>query len=132
MTMSDPLGDMLTRIRNGQRANKTTIVAPYARLHEAVCAVLKDEGYIREFAVEDLDNNKKQIRVGLKYDHGRPVIQTLKRLSRPGRRWYTKSREIPRMNNGLGITVVSTPQGVMADHNARRNNIGGEVLCQVF
>ncbi len=132
MTMSDPLGDMLTRIRNGQKAQKQNISAPYARMHEAVCKVLKEEGYIRDFEVISLDNNKKELKISLKYFQGRPVIQTLKRLSTPGRRFYSKSREIPKMNNGLGVTVISTPQGVMADYSARQKNVGGEVLCQVF
>lgn len=132
MTMSDPLGDMLTRIRNAQHARKGNVVLPFSRFHLAVCGVLRDEGFIREYKEEALDNNKKQIVAGLKYDEGAPVIRTINRVSKPGRRIYTKSGEIPRTYNGLGVTIVSTSKGVMSDHTARKSNLGGEVLCQVF
>ena len=132
MTMSDPLGDMLTRIRNAQNARKNSVVLPYSKFHLAVCNVLKDEGFIREFKDEKLDNNKMQIVVGLKYDQGEPIIREIDRVSRPGRRIYSKSESIPRTYNGLGVTIVSTSKGVMADHVARNSNLGGEVLCRVF
>jgi len=132
MTMSDPLGDMLTRIRNGQQAQKASITVLFSRLHENVCAVLKDEGFIRDFKVVDGENNKKTIEVFLKYAEGRGVIRQIDRVSKPGRRVYSKVKAMPSFFNGLGILVVSTPQGVMPDYKAKAANIGGEVLCQVF
>ena len=132
MAMSDPLGDMLTRIRNGQHAQKTKIECPYSRLRESVCNVLKDEGYIRGFGTEDLGNNKKALVIELKYAEGQGVIRQIDRVSKPGRRIYSAVKDMPCFYNGLGILVVSTPQGVMADHKARAENIGGEILCQVF
>lgn len=132
MSMSDPLGDMLSRIRNGQQASKYSILVPASKLRANVCQVLKDEGFIRDFKVLDRDNNKKDIEVFLKYAEGRGVIRQIDRVSKPGRRIYSGSRDMKRFYNGLGIMVVSTPKGVMADHKARAANVGGEVLCQVF
>lgn len=132
MSMSDPLGDMLSRIRNGQMANKTTIESPFSKLRENVCGVLKAEGFIRDFKVEDRGNNKKVILIMLKYAEGRGVIRQIDRVSKPGRRVYANVKDMPRFYNGLGILVVSTPQGVMPDHKARAANVGGEILCQVF
>jgi len=133
MTMSDPLGDMLTRIRNGQQAQHPTIACPWSKHKEAVCAVLKEEGFVTDFAVEDLENNKKQLTVTLKYEEGgQGTIREMHRVSKPGRRVYSNSKTMPSFYNGLGITVVSTPNGVMADHKAKTENVGGEVLCQVF
>ena len=132
MTMSDPLGDMLTRIRNAQHARKNSVVLPYSKFHLAVCKVLKGEGFNREFKDEKLDNNKMQIVVGLKYDHGEPIIREISRVSKPGRRIYSKADGIPRTYNGLGVTIISTSKGVMSDHAARQSNLGGEVLCRVF
>lgn len=132
MSMSDPLGDMLTRIRNGQQAKKATIPCPWSKLRENVCKVLQDEGFIRGYKVVDQDNNKKELSIELKYESGEPVIRELKRVSKPGRRVYQKVTEFQPFYNGLGIAVVSTPHGVMADHKARSENVGGEVLCQVF
>lgn len=132
MSMSDPLGDMLTRIRNAQQAGKKTTEVLYSRLHERVLDVLKTEGYIRDFKVEAGENNKKSILVDLKYAEGRGVIREMSRVSKPGRRVYTNVKTMPRFYNGLGILVVSTPQGVMPDYKARAENIGGEILCQVF
>lgn len=132
MSMSDPLGDMLTRIRNGQQAVKPTINCPWSNLREAVCAVLQDEGFIRGFKVADMGDNKQDLVIELKYDEGQPVIRELKRISKPGRRVYSKIKDLQPFYNGLGIAVVSTPQGVMADHKARLENVGGEVLCQVY
>jgi len=130
--MNDPLSDMLTRIRNGQNARHPTIVVLYSKLHEAVCAVLQDEGFIRGFKTIDAGNNKKEIQVELKYDAGQPVIRELKRISKPGRRVYTQIKGLGQFYNGLGIKILSTPQGVMSDHKAKAANVGGEVLCQVF
>ncbi len=132
MTMSDPLGDMLTRIRNGQMAQKSVITCPFSKLRENVCKVLVEEGFIRAYKVVDLDNNKKDLSIELKYAEGRGAIRKIDRVSKPGRRIYRGTNDLPRFYNGLGILVVSTPQGVMTDHKARSAKIGGEVLCQVF
>lgn len=132
MSMNDPLGDMLTRIRNGQQAGRETISALHSTLHENVCKVLKDEGYIRDFKVNTQDGNKKEIAVYLKYSEGRGVIRKIDRVSKPGRRIYTNVKDMPRFYNGLGILVLSTPHGVIPDSKARAANVGGEILCQVF
>ena len=132
MSMNDPLSDMLTRIRNGQQARKAVIAAPYSKLQESVCKVLADEGFIRGYKTVDVGNNKKELSIELKYDAGQPVIRELKRISKPGRRVYAQIKGLPQYYNGLGIKILSTPQGVMADHKAKAANVGGEVLCQVF
>lgn len=132
MTMSDPLGDMLTRIRNAQRANLPTTHCPHSGVRQSVCAVLEEEGYIRGYKVVEQDNNKKEIQIELKYDEGQPVIRELKRISKPGRRVYSKIADLQPFHNGLGIKVISTPRGVMPDYKARSENIGGEVLCQIY
>ena len=132
MSMSDPLGDMLSRIRNGQMARKPSIECSFSKLRENVCKVLKDEGFIREYSVNDLGGNKKALVIELKYAEGRGVIRQIDRVSKPGRRVYASVKGMPRFFNGLGILVVSTPRGVMADYKARAANVGGEVLCQVF
>jgi small subunit ribosomal protein S8 len=130
--MSDPLGDLLTRIRNGQHAHLGSIVCPWSRLHENVCAVLKNEGFIRGYKTEDRGSNKKNLVIELKYEGGSGVIRKIQRVSTPGRRVYTKVSEMPRFYNGLGISIVSTPKGVLSDAKAREENVGGEVLCQVY
>ena len=132
MTMSDPLGDMLTRIRNGQRARKSKIAAPFSKLRLNVLDVLKREGYIRDFRADKDEQGFDRIEIELKYFEGEPVIRQISRVSTPGRRVYSKIKELPRYYNGLGITILSTPRGVMADHEARDANVGGEVLCRVF
>lgn len=132
MTMSDPLGDMLTRLRNGLHARKATIRVPASKHKASVLDVMVRSGYIRGYNIVDLGGNKKEIVIEAKYDAGEPVIQEIKRISRPGRRVYYGASDLPRYYNGLGITVVSTPKGVLADHEAREQNVGGEVLCQVF
>lgn len=132
MTMSDPLGDMLTRVRNGQQAGKQIVECPFSKLRENVCNVLRDEGFIRGVKVEEREGNKKYLHIELKYAEGEGVIRQIDRVSKPGRRVYSNVKSMPRFYNGLGVLVVSTPQGVMADHKARAANIGGEVLCQVF
>jgi small subunit ribosomal protein S8 len=132
MAMSDPLGDMLTRIRNGQRNGMSVVSAPASRLRSSVLEVLKREGYIRDYKVTDLDNNMRTVEIQLKYHDGQPVIQEISRVSRPGRRVYSKIKELPRVLNGLGMTILSTPRGVMSDQEARAANVGGEVLCRVF
>jgi len=129
--MNDPLSDMLTRIRNGQQAGKPVIEVPFSRLHENVANVLKDEGFIREVRTETTDG-KKNLLLELKYAEGKGVIRVIDRVSKPGRRVYTNVKTMPRFYNGLGILIVSTPQGVMPDSKARAANVGGEILCQVF
>jgi small subunit ribosomal protein S8 len=131
MAMTDPLGDMLTRIRNGQQARKDSVLTPASKLRAHVLDVLQREGYIRGYSEEILGAHKG-LRIELKYFEGQPAIQHLARVSKPGRRVYSSVGELPRVADGLGITIVSTPQGVMADHEARERNVGGEVLCKVF
>lgn len=130
MSMSDPISDMLTRIRNAQMANKTSVAMPSSKVKVAIAKVLKDEGYVEDFAVRDVDS-KPILDIGLKYYAGRPVIERIERVSRPGLRVYKGSQDIPRVMNGLGVAIVSTPQGVMTDRKARASNTGGEVLCIV-
>ncbi|GAA5264829.1 MAG: 30S ribosomal protein S8 [Acidiphilium sp.] len=132
MSMSDPLGDMLTRIRNAQRARQAACVAPASHLRANVLDVLKREGFIRGFAKEELRPGVAQFRIELKYNEGEPVIKEIHRVSRPGRRVYSKIRELPRVYAGLGVSILSTPRGVMSDVEARAANVGGEVLCRVF
>ena len=132
MSMSDPLGDMLTRIRNGQRARKESILSPASKLRTRVLDVLEREGYIRGYNVEDLSQSHKEIRIELKYHEGDPVIREIARVSKPGRRVYSGVGDLPRVLNGLGISIVSTPKGVLSDAEAREKNVGGEVLCTVF
>lgn len=132
MAMSDPLGDMLTRIRNGQRTGKSKVRAPASKLRANVLEVLKREGYIRDYRTEQGDRGLNEVEIELKYNEGTPVIQEIARVSRPGRRVYSKIKELPRVYNGLGITILSTPRGVMSDQEARSANVGGEVLCRVF
>lgn len=131
MSMNDPLGDLLTRIRNAQMRNKSKVSSPNSRLRESVLEVLKSEGYIRGYAVVEREG-RSEIEVELKYFEGEPVIREIERISKPGRRVYTSVRNLPRINNGLGVAIVSTPKGVMADHDARDANVGGEILCTVF
>jgi len=131
MTMSDPLADMLTRVRNGLQARKKTILVPASKLKLSVLNVLAEEGFVR--SVETVEGAKHPtLSVELKYSAGKPVITEIKRVSRPGLRQYTKSNEIPSVRNGLGVSIVSTSQGVMTDQSARTQKLGGELLCQVF
>ena len=131
MPMTDPLGDMLTRIRNGQQARKDSILTPASRLRSNVLDVLQREGYIRGYSEEELAG-QKGLRIELKYFEGQPAIQHLARVSKPGRRVYSGSSDLPRIRNGLGMTIVSTPRGVLSDAEARDQNVGGEVLAEVF
>ncbi|SBT09654.1 30S ribosomal protein S8 [Candidatus Accumulibacter aalborgensis] len=130
MSMSDPISDMLTRIRNAQMANKASVAMPSSKVKIAIAQVLKDEGYVEEFAVSE-NNGKPLLQIGLKYYAGRPVIERIDRVSRPGLRIYRGADNIPVVMNGLGVAIVSTPQGVMTDRKARASHIGGEVLCIV-
>ncbi len=131
MAMNDSLGDLLSRIRNAQMRNKGKVTSPNSRLRESVLEVLKNEGYIRGYAVVEKEG-RSEIEIELKYFDGEPVIREIERVSKPGRRVYTSVKNMPRINNGLGVTIVSTPKGVMADHDARDANVGGEILCTVF
>ena len=130
MSMNDPVSDMLTRIRNAQQAEKESVMMPSSKLKAAIAKVLKDEGYIEDFAVRG-ESSKSELEVSLKYYAGRPVIEKIERVSRPGLRIYKPSRDIPRVMNGLGVAIVSTSKGVMTDRKARGMGIGGEVLCIV-
>lgn len=132
MSMNDPLGDMLTRIRNSQMRGKSTVRTPASKLRAWVLDVLKDEGYIRGYEHVTAATGHPELEISLKYADGQPVIRELKRISKPGRRVYSGVQEIPQIRNGLGISVVSTPKGVMSDAAARAANVGGEVLCRVF
>jgi small subunit ribosomal protein S8 len=132
MSLSDPLGDLLTRIRNAQRARQSRCVAPASKLRENVLDVLKREGYIRAFATEQVRPGVAVINIELKYSEGEPAIKEISRVSKPGRRVYSKIAELPKFYNGLGISILSTPKGVMSDNEARAANVGGEVLCRVF
>jgi small subunit ribosomal protein S8 len=132
MTMSDPLGDMLTRIRNAQMRKTSKVSTPGSRLRQNVLDVLKSEGYIRGYSTVDFANGRSEFEIELKYFDGQPVIRDIERVSRPGRRVYASVKNIPRVMNGLGVSIISTPKGVMSDAEARDQNVGGEVLCRVF
>jgi small subunit ribosomal protein S8 len=132
MSMSDPLGDMLTRIRNAQGSRHASCVSPASKLRANVLDVLKREGYIRGFAAEEIRPGVAQLRIELKYAEGEPVIKEIHRVSKPGRRVYSKIQELPRVYAGLGVSILSTPRGVLSDAEARAANVGGEVLCRVF
>jgi small subunit ribosomal protein S8 len=132
MSMTDPIGDMLTRIRNGQRVCAGSVVSPLSKFRINVLAVLEQEGYIRGYGREDGEDGKEQIRIELKYHDGEPVIRTISRVSTPGRRVYSGIADLADICNGLGIAILSTPQGVMSDSQARAANVGGEVLCNVI
>jgi small subunit ribosomal protein S8 len=130
MSMSDPIADMLTRIRNAQVVKKITVVMPSSKVKVAIANVLKDEGYIEDFAVAEADG-KAELKIGLKYYAGAPVIERLQRVSRPGLRIYKGKDDIPSVMNGLGVAIVSTPKGVMTDRKARATGVGGEIICYV-
>ncbi|GAB3630063.1 30S ribosomal protein S8 [Pandoraea terrae] len=130
MSMSDPIADMLTRIRNAQMVEKANVAMPSSKLKVSIAKVLKDEGYIDDYAVKE-ENAKSVLNIALKYYAGRPVIERLERVSRPGLRVYKSRNDIPQVMNGLGVAIVSTPQGVMTDRKARATGVGGEVICYV-
>jgi small subunit ribosomal protein S8 len=132
MNLTDPLGDMLTRIRNAQMRGKSRVMTPASRLRRHVLDVLQTEGFIRGYAEVTQEGNHPQFEIELKYFEGAPVISEIKRVSKPGRRVYSKVSELPSVRNGLGISILSTPQGVMSDAEARQRNVGGEILCQVY
>ena len=132
MALNDPLGDMIARIHNAQMRKKPKVSTPGSRLRTSVLEVLKTEGYIRGYAAVEHADGRSELEIELKYFDGAPVIREISRVSRPGRRVYVAVRNLPRVNNGLGVAILSTPKGVMADHAARDANVGGEVLCTVF
>lgn len=132
MALTDPIGDMLTRIRNAQLRRRDTVSTPASTLRGRVLEVLKSEGFIRGYTEGKLENGQRAFEIELKYSENQPVIRTIERVSRPGRRVYASVKNIPSVANGLGVSILSTPKGVMADHEARSQNLGGEVLCRVF
>jgi small subunit ribosomal protein S8 len=132
MTMTDPLGDMLTRIRNAQMRKKSKVTTPGSALRQRVLEVLQSEGYIRGYSKVDYDSGRSEFEIELKYYDGEPVIRQIERVSKPGRRVYASVRTLPRVMDGLGVSILSTPKGVMSDSEARDQNVGGEVLCRVF
>jgi small subunit ribosomal protein S8 len=132
MQLNDPIGDLIARINNAQMRKKPKVSTPGSRLRVSVLDVLKNEGFIRGYASVEHEDGRKELEIELKYFDGEPVIREFSRVSKPGRRVYVAVRNLPRINNGLGISILSTPKGVMADHDARDANVGGEVLCKVF
>ena len=132
MALNDPIGDLITRIRNAQMRSKSKVSTPGSKLRRRVLDVLKSEGYIRGYATVEFDNGRTEFEIELKYFDGEPVIRDIARVSKPGRRVYASVNALPRVNNGLGVAILSTPKGVMADHDAREHNVGGEILCTVF
>jgi small subunit ribosomal protein S8 len=132
MSVNDPLGDMLTRIRNAQMRKRGKVSTPGSSLRKNVLDVLQSEGYIRGYSTTEHDNGRTEFEIELKYFDNEPVIRQIERVSKPGRRVYAAVDAMPRVANGLGVSIISTPKGVMADHSARENNVGGEVLCKVF
>jgi len=132
MTMTDPLSDLLARIRNGQQAKKSTVMSPASKLRASVLEVLKREGFIRGYFEREVRPGVSEIEIELKYHEGQPVIREINRVSKPGRRVYSAIKDLPRVYDGLGISILSTPRGVLSDSEARDQNVGGEVLCQVF
>ena len=132
MTLTDPIGDMFSRIRNGQMRSLNSIEIPSSKFRKNILKILKSEGYIKDYFIEKSENNKIILKISLKYYEGYPVIKEIKRVSKPGRRVYSRATSIPKVMNGLGLAILSTPKGVMSDSEARKNNVGGEVICRVF
>tara|TARA_B100001113_G_C20581725_1_gene393493 strand:+ start:95 stop:493 length:399 start_codon:yes stop_codon:yes gene_type:complete len=132
MTLTDPIGDMFSRIRNGQMRSLDSIEIPSSNFRKNILKILKEEGYIKDYYIAKNDNNKISLKINLKYYEGDPVIKEIKRISKPGRRVYSRATSIPKVMNGLGLAILSTPKGVMSDTEARKNNLGGEVICRVF
>ena len=132
MTLTDPIGDMFSRIRNGQMRFLNSIDIPSSNFRKNILKILKEEGYIKDFFIEETKNKKTSLKISLKYYEGDPVIKEIKRISKPGRRVYSRATSIPKVMNGLGLAILSTPKGVMSDAEARKNNVGGEIICRVF
>jgi len=132
MTLTDPIGDMFSRIRNGQMRLLNFIDMPSSNFRKNILEILKKEGYIKDYYIEKSENNKINLKINLKYYEGDPVIKEIKRISKPGRRVYSRVNSIPKVMNGLGLAILSTPKGVMSDTEAKKNNVGGEIICRVF
>ena len=132
MTLTDPIGDMFSRIRNGQMRSLNSIDIPSSNFRQNILKILKNEGYIKDYYIEKSEKNKVNLKINLKYYEGDPVIKEIKRISKPGRRVYSRATSIPKVMNGLGLAILSTPKGVMSDADARKNNVGGEIICRVF
>ena len=132
MTLTDPIGDMFSRIRNGQMRSLDSIEIPSSNFRKNILEILKNEGYIKDYYIEKSENNKINLKINLKYYEGDPVIKEIKRISKPGRRVYSRANSIPKVMNGLGFAILSTPKGVMTDSEARKNNVGGEIICRIF
>ncbi len=132
MTLTDPIGDMFSRIRNGQLRSLNSINIPSSNFRQNILKILKNEGYIKDYFIKKTENNKITLKINLKYYEGFPVIKEIKRISKPGRRIYSRANSIPKVMNGLGLAILSTPKGVMSDSEARKNNVGGEIICRVF
>ena len=132
MALTDPIGDMFSRIRNGQMRSLNSIDIPSSNFRQNILKILKNEGYIKDYYIEKSENNKIKLKINLKYFEGSPVIKEIKRISKPGRRVYSRANSIPKVMNGLGLEILSTPKGVMSDTEARKNNLGGEIICRVF
>ena len=132
MSLSDPIGDMIARIKNAQMRNHKKIVLPSSKFKVKIADVLKKEGFIIDYKVNENEENKSNLEINLKYNHGSPVISTIERISKPGRRIFSSAESLPKINNGLGIAIISTPKGVMTDIDARKEKVGGEIICKVF
>ncbi len=132
MTLTDPIGDMFSRIRNGQMRSLNSVNIPSSNFRQNILKILKNEGYINDYFIEKSEKNKINLKINLKYYEGDPVIKEIKRISKPGRRVYSRANSIPKVMNGLGLAIISTPKGVMSDAEARKNNVGGEIICRVF
>ena len=132
MSLSDPIGDMLARLKNSQLRNHKKIELPSSKFKTKIAEILKSEGYIIDYEVVNLENNKTNLLISLKYSSGNPVISSIERISKPGRRIFSSAESLPKVNNGLGIAIISTPKGVMTDIDARKQKIGGEIICKVF
>ena len=132
MTLTDPIGDMFSRIRNAQMRSLNSIEIPSSNFRQNILKILKNEGYIKDYFIEKSENKKISLKISLKYYEGFPVIKEIKRISKPGRRVYSRANSIPKIMNGLGLAILSTPKGVMSDSEARKNNVGGEIICRGF
>ena len=132
MTLTDPIGDMFSRISNGQMRSLNSVDIPSSNFRQNILKILKNEGFIKDYYIEKSQNNKTNLKINLKYYEGDPVIKEITRISKPGRRIYSRANSIPKVMNGLGLAILSTPKGVMSDAEARKNNLGGEIICRVF
>ena len=132
MSLSDPIGDMIARLKNAQVRNHKKVVLPSSKFKEKIADVLKNEGFIIDYKVNENEGNKPDLEINLKYNYGSPVISTIERVSKPGRRIFSSAESLPKINNGLGIAIISTPKGVMTDVDARKQKVGGEIICKVF